>query len=202
MISNFEEAINQLIFQGYGILDNWLPEGLLSDLENSLVSRLEADYFHKAQIGNGSDQQRIGSVRGDEIFWLNENLAVPAEKEFLSIIGQFTDYLNVTCFAGIKSFEFHYAVYQSGTRYARHKDQFRSDDSRKYSMVFYLNRNWKAGDGGELMIYTQEDVKIEPVFGRLVFFKSELEHEVLLSNFERKSITGWLKDLAPVEVIG
>ena len=62
-------------------------------------------------------------------------------------------------------------------------------------MIMYLNANWKEGDGGELVIYKEnETIKIPPSLGRMVFFDSEkYEHEVLPTSVTRMSITGWLK---------
>lgn len=37
-------------------------------------------------------------------------------------------------------------------------------------MIMYLNANWQEGDGGELVIYKEnETVKIAPSLGRMVF---------------------------------
>ena len=62
-------------------------------------------------------------------------------------------------------------------------------------MILYLNDNWKEKDGGELTIYHNVHTQIiSPLNGKCVFFKSsELEHEVLLNQKPRLSITGWLK---------
>jgi len=67
-------------------------------------------------------------------------------------------------------------------------------------MVLYLNKIWDAQNGGELVIYTQnngkeEAIKVIPKFGRLVIFESSvLEHEVKpVLKGKRLSITGWLK---------
>ena len=59
----------------------------------------------------------------------------------------------------------------------------------------YLNAGWLADDGGELCIHQNNVTQlIAPTNGRSVFFKSsELEHEVLLTQKPRLSITGWLK---------
>ena len=43
------------------------------------------------------------------------------------------------------------------------------------------------------MIYEKGEVKTEPKAGTLVVFESHIEHEVLTSNTERISITGWIK---------
>jgi SM-20-related protein len=90
--------------------------------------------------------------------------------------------------------ECHYAYYDTGSFYKKHIDQFRSDSGRKYSMVLYLNENWQPHMGGQLVLYADQDVQIDPLGGRMVFFKSDkIAHEVLLSNAPRLSIAGWLK---------
>ncbi len=101
---------------------------------------------------------------------------------------------------GILHKEFHYAIYPKGRFYRRHLDTFENDQRRKLSMVLYLNKDWTEENGGELVIYTQENnqekpVSILPKFGRLVIFESSvLEHEVKpVLKGERLSITGWLK---------
>ncbi len=62
-------------------------------------------------------------------------------------------------------------------------------------MIMYLNAGWQQGDGGELSIHHSSGVQnVAPISGKSVFFKSsELEHEVLVTNKPRMSITGWLK---------
>ena len=108
---------------------------------------------------------------------------------------KFISYLNETCYTGITSYEFHYTMYEKGSFYHKHIDQFKNDDSRKYSMILYLNADWKTGDGGELCIHHDDYLQyITPNIGKSVFFKSnELIHEVMLNNVPRMSITGWLK---------
>jgi len=77
-------------------------------------------------------------------------------------------------------------------------DQFKSEKGRKFSIVLYLNHDWKAEDGGTLSLYpTKGDQReISPLEGRIVFFRSdEMEHEVYPSfTRERNSIAGWLKN--------
>jgi len=62
-------------------------------------------------------------------------------------------------------------------------------------MVMYLNIGWITADGGDLCIFPNKIAQlIAPINGKSVFFKSnELEHEVLITNKARMSITGWLK---------
>jgi Rps23 Pro-64 3,4-dihydroxylase Tpa1-like proline 4-hydroxylase len=51
--------------------------------------------------------------------------------------------LNATCYTGITDYEFHYTLYEKGSFYKKHFDQFRNNDSRQYSMIMYLNTNWQ-----------------------------------------------------------
>jgi SM-20-related protein len=105
------------------------------------------------------------------------------------------DLFNQRFFLGIARNEHHLAVYPPGTHYEKHVDTFKNSDSRVVSTVLYLNRNWKAADGGELVLYPERGnaVTIEPTAGRLVLFESILPHEVLLSHSNRYSITGWFR---------
>ena len=87
-------------------------------------------------------------------------------------------------------------MYPIGTFYKRHLDTFQNDDSRKLSIVCYLNEeDWNEDFGGELAIYKEkETINVFPLKGRMVVFESQiLEHEVKPVRRERLSITGWLK---------
>ena len=91
--------------------------------------------------------------------------------------------------------QLHYALYETGSFYKKHLDQFRSNKNRAFSMIMCLNADWQQKDGGELCIFHEDYTQtIAPLNGTCVFFKSsELEHEVLVTNAPRLSITGWLK---------
>lgn len=147
--------------------------------------------------GTGTEHliQEKDLIRSDVIYWLDRSHKIESENAFLDIIDCFVRYLNETCYAGIMSYEFHYALYNEGSFYKKHLDQFRNDDSRAYSMIVYLNEKWKQFDGGELCIHHVDSIQlITPLNGRCVFFKSnELIHEVLVTHQPRMSITGWLK---------
>jgi SM-20-related protein len=169
-------------------------------LRNSLINKYTEDNFKKAAIGNRTNEVIAKSVRGDFILWINEAEAGAAEKLFFNKINVLVDYLNKTCFLGILTKEFHYALYPEGTFYKRHLDTFQNDGRRKLSMVCYLNQeDWKPENGGELVIYKDENrletsENIFPFPGRMVIFESQvLEHEVKPVKQERLSITGWLK---------
>ena len=141
-------------------------------------------------------KDKTQKIRGDKTCWIDSKTKNTAEMEFLDMIAQFTGHLNKTCFTGINSCEFHYALYEEGTGYIRHKDQFKNDYNRKYSMMTYLNENWVVTDGGQLVIHHDDETtqEILPTNQKAIFFQSDiLEHEVAVANRQRMSVTGWLK---------
>ena len=196
----YEEIISDLLEKKYSVIDNFFDKNEVDLLRSTLLEKYEEDNFKKAAIGNKTNEMIAKSVRGDFILWINEAQAGLAEQLYFKKINSLVEYLNRTCFMGILTKEFHYALYPEGTFYKRHLDTFQNDGRRKLSMVCYLNEdNWKPENGGELAIYTQEngmeqEIDIYPLPGRIVIFESqELEHEVKTVHVPRLSITGWLK---------
>ena len=196
----YEQVIADLLEKNYSIIDNFFEEAEVNILRQSLLIKYEEENFKKAAIGNRTNEIIVKSIRGDFILWINEADAGEAENLYFNKINSLVEYLNRTCFMGILTKEFHYALYPEGTYYKRHLDTFQNDGRRKLSMVCYLNdEDWKPENGGELTIYTQdkgkeEAINIYPFPGRVVIFESqELEHEVKPVKVPRLSITGWLK---------
>jgi SM-20-related protein len=193
----YEKIIDDLLKQQYSIVDDFFMPNVVESLRNSLINKYEEEEFKKAAIGNQFNEFIVKAIRGDFICWIDEKNANNEEQTFFDKIEHFTDYLNRTCFLGIQEREFHYALYPEGTFYKRHLDTFQNDDSRKLSLVCYLNdEDWLPEYGGELVIYKEgeEDIKVYPLKGRMVVFESQvLEHEVKPVKQERLSITGWLK---------
>ncbi|VXB41958.1 Oxidoreductase [Flavobacterium sp. 9AF] len=196
LIPKYEKVIQDLLEQQYSIVDDFFSVDEVENLRDSLLKKYEEDEFKKAAIGNQFNEQIIKTIRGDFISWIDESQKNEAEAVFFDKIEHFTNYLNRTCFLGIQEREFHYALYPIGTFYKRHLDTFQNDDSRKLSIVCYLNEeDWTEDFGGELAIYKEnETINVFPLKGRMVVFESQiLEHEVKPVRRERLSITGWLK---------
>lgn len=180
--------------------DNFLSPDEVQQLAKRLRERREQGQFRAAGIGNQNTTVEK-QIRGDEILWLDEADAVPEEMAFLNRIGEFVQYVNRTCYLGLRDYEFHYALYPAGAFYKRHLDQFRTDSRRRLSVICYLNSDWQESDGGQLALYLpsengpEQTVTLAPLGGRLVCFESgQLEHEVLPATRERLSVTGWLKN--------
>ena len=197
----YERIISDIANEHYSVIEHFFSPEEVSILRTALLAKHEEDAFKKAAIGNRVNETIESSIRGDVILWMDETNANTAEIVFFDKINSLIQYLNRTCFMGILQKEFHYALYPKGTFYKRHIDTFQNDDRRKLSFVCYLNnKDWKAENGGELILYLDQNNKvtekvIHPFPGKVVIFESQIiEHEVkpILKN-QRLSITGWLK---------
>ena len=73
-----------------------------------------------------------------------------------------------------------------------------------YPLYCHLNEGWVKGDGGELKIHKPLERVVDPVFNRLVLFRSDtVLHEVLPARKPRRSLTGWLlKQPSDVGILG
>jgi len=193
--TNFEDLISTFLEKGIGVSNNFLSTDLALQLKLNLVALYNQKALKRAGIGNGYVSTKDKKIRRDKIFWLDKKDNNETELLFFELIDSFVLYLNSTCFTGIKSYEFHYALYEKGAFYKKHIDQFKSDNGRAFSMIMYLNEGWVKENGGELKIHQKLEVQIiSPENQKCVFFKSnELEHEVLVTNVSRMSIAGWLK---------
>lgn len=195
MDSTFNLLIEDYIAHHIGISANFLPTNLAVSLKENLIQLFNTEKLKAAKIGNIELLHQDKLIRNDLIYWLDRTHENKSENDFLDLIDAFVLFLNSTCYTGITSVEFHYTLYPTGSFYRKHKDQFQNNDSRQFSMILYLNEDWKIGDGGELCIYQNNMTqKITPTNAKAVFFKSnDLAHEVLETNVPRMSITGWLK---------
>lgn len=191
----FETLISSFIQTNVGQAAHFLSADLANQLRQQLLQLNHNKLLQPAGTGNGEKLTHNSTVRSDVIYWLDKQHNHAAENSFFNQMEDFITYLNMTCFAGITDYEFHYSLYPIGSFYTKHLDQFKSDPRRTYSMISYLNDNWQSGDGGELLIHQENNhLKISPTQGKTVFFKSnELAHEVLPTHQNRISITGWLK---------
>ncbi len=195
MAQQFDILINSFIDNKVGITNNFLSENLSDKLQQNIRQLQQEGKMKFAGIGNDAIADTTQQMRGDKIYWMDKNNSNTIEQEFLTRAEDFIGHLNNTCYTGINDYEFHYAVYAQGSAYKKHKDQFKTDNNRKFSLICYLNDDWVAADGGQLVVYQNGEAQtISPNAQKAVFFKSdEMEHEVLLANKPRMSITGWLK---------
>lgn len=191
----FELIADDLVKQGYSIRPGALPEDIASSLYAYQQFENERQYVD-AGIGRGDDYLKTELVRTDEILWITgESEAGQKWNEWAAKLQRF---LNQKLFLGLFSFESHFAHYPPGAYYKRHFDAFRGDTNRVLSVVTYLNPGWCNKDGGELVLYKDEQdkegLKVAPLYGTLaVFLSEEFPHEVLPAKRDRYSVAGWYR---------
>lgn len=195
MNKKFEILINSYLANKVGIDKTFLNDKLSHGLQENIRQLQQDGAMTPAGIGNEKMKDSNQKMRSDKISWLDKSNKNVYEQEFLELAEDLIGHLNSTCYTGINSYEFHYAVYEEGSFYKKHIDRFKSDDKRKFSLINYLNEDWKEENGGQLFLYQDDQVQtIQPESKTAVFFKSdEMEHEVTLCNRSRMSISGWLK---------
>ena len=188
----FDELIDSYLATNVGMVKNFLSPLLSAHLVDNINLLYADDRLLSAGTGNNLLVTHNKLIRNDKIYWLDRLHNDSYENDFFDLMDRFISHLNRTCYAGITGYEFHYTLYETGSFYKRHLDNFKQNGTRAFSMIMYLNIDV---DGGSLRIYQDDSSQdITPNAGKSVFFKSdELEHEVLITHLPRMSITGWLK---------
>ena len=192
--SKWNEWMDQLAIQDYVFIDNFISDELFLKIKDYFQSLLQKNDFSKAAIGSSEQRKVETSIRGDFIYWLDQNIDAELE-ELFELLNGLVEKLREYLLLSISDYEFHFALYPPKTRYEKHVDQFKGKNNRVISVLIYLNENWRPGDGGELKIYQSDgkEMLIQPIAKRLVMFKSDIvEHEVMTTQIPRKSLTGWL----------
>ncbi len=191
-----EQIADQLADRDYAIIDDFLNEGEIDNILEVFDIHKKEGNFKKAAVGASENKTVDQSVRNDLIKWIDNDNAKSPTQVFLNRIDAVKEYLNRTCFLGIKEYETHFTIYPPGAFYKKHLDQFNSSGHRKISFICYLNVNWQPEDGGELRMFLPEGIlDIAPMAGKLVCFRSDVvEHEVLVCHANRYSLTGWMLD--------
>jgi SM-20-related protein len=190
----FARIASDIRAQGYSVLPSALPQHISSALLEHLA-HIDEEAFYRAAVGRGEDQVQNRFVRRDKITWIEND--DPLAKTWLNWTADLQQYLNRQLLLGLFSFESHFACYQPGDFYQKHMDAFHGQSNRVLSLVVYLNRDWAPNQGGELVIYDEDDqelIKVTPGFGTIVAFLSEeFPHEVLKSERSRFSVAGWFR---------
>jgi SM-20-related protein len=190
-----DRILEELRADGISVSDDFLPPADVRALAECAALRRSRGEFLEARIGADGNLQRREEVRGDLICWLAGAL-LPAEAHALGAFEQLRLRLNEDAYLGLLDLEIHYAWYPPGAAYARHVDRPRGRSARRVSLALYLNEHRSPTDGGALRIQSDDGRfrDVEPVGGRLVLFLSESrEHEVLLTQVPRLSLTGWFR---------
>ena len=197
----YSNLVEDLYDKGWSVVDNFISEDFRKVLLQEQQDLMYHGQFRLAGVGNGGTFAVKPEIRSDKVLWMDESLLTPMQEIYWGMMEELRSAINQRCFLGLRSFEAHFAMYPEGSFYLRHLDRFQSVSYRIVTVILYLNDSWGESDGGALrMHFTQEDgIEVHrdflPSGGRLVVFLSgEIPHEVLPTNKERISITGWMKD--------
>lgn len=180
---------------GFILLSEFLPAWLGTQLQQE-AAHLSSVAFKPAGIGRQSSQQLNAQIRTDRTLWLDGESQ--AQQFYLQCMQQLRVGLNRRLFMGLYDFECHFSHYTEGDFYKRHLDAFKGRSNRILSTVFYLNKSWIKSDGGELLLYKDEQssplLEVPPLFNSCIIFLSDVfPHEVLTSHSDRYSIAGWYR---------
>lgn len=193
--SAFSTIVNDLARQGWSTVPHFFSDTLVTALHSELLQHAEHDRLQAAQIGKGRQRTLRSDIRGDETRWLNSESQ--PQRDFLAQMEALRLHLNGQLFLGLNDLEAHFALYPPGAGYSRHVDSFQNNNLRRITIVGYLNKNWQAQDGGELLLYNDQDEvfeKIQPEAGTLACFVSEeIAHAVAITRRPRASISGWFR---------
>lgn len=188
-------SVDRLAVEGHVILHDILPAPCWWALRGEAEQLQGGESFREARIGRGAQVQQEKAIRSDSLCWLEPPM--PAGGAYLRWMDGLRETLNRELFLGLTEFEAQYAHYPVGAFYKRHVDRHRDSNARVVSAVLYLNPDWPADAGGELVMFDaaeKEQFRLAPVGGTLVLFMSaDMPHEVLPARQERWSIAGWFR---------
>ncbi|WP_328797688.1 2OG-Fe(II) oxygenase [Marinomonas vulgaris] len=192
----FSSLLMDLQTQGWSVQDDFFSTGFTQALKDE-AENIQNAFMLQAGVGRKQDHQLVLDARRDYIQWIDPDK--PIRKDFLRTMEELRIALNRRLFLGLFDYEAHFARYEKGAFYEKHLDAFKGESNRILSTVLYLNDDWQDGDGGELVIYDENNPDIEigrffPKKGRLAVFLSEcFHHEVIVAKRTRHSIAGWFR---------
>jgi SM-20-related protein len=181
--------------RGWSIRHRFLSTELTRALALECSALVSDGTLQPAYVGQGATRVLRPHVRGDRMDWLKPGQSLACDS-FLAEMDALRVALNRELCLGLAEYEAHFSWYAPGACYARHRDQFQSDDSRVLSVVAYLNDAWRSEHGGALRLHPDhaDAVDVAPASGRIVVFMSgSMIHEVLPATRERLSIAGWFR---------
>lgn len=198
--SRCQPLLDALREQGWYVGDDLIPEAFCLELRQELFAHERDDALQPAAIGRGPQQQIDEGIRGDKIQWLDGRSVL--QRRYLDLMEGLRLQLNRQLLLGLFEYESMFALYEPGQGYGKHWDNFRGTSDRMLTSILYLNPDWQADDGGELVIYDPQErelATLQPTMGRLVCFLSEeFPHQVLPARRKRGSVTGWFRRNASV----
>lgn len=181
--------------RSWAVIDLGIDDQVIQDCKSKVFGK-EHD-FSDAKVNKDQVAPSVSQIRKSQVLWVENWDEFKLTQELSSFNKVLIHELNSYFFLAMKSFESQFAYYKEGDFYKKHLDQYRNKGIRQLTTVFFLNDCAKSG---ELVIYNKDDsdiidIKIKPKRGNLVlFFSSQIYHEVLPVKTERYSLTTWFRD--------
>lgn len=185
---------------GLAISHGLFPESLRRDLEAEARHAWADGAYRRAGVGRGVQRRVRPEIRSDHVLWLDPEHLTAAQSAYFETMEALRVAIHRSLFLPVHELEAHFTLYPPGAFYVRHLDQFPQAAHRLVSCLLYLNRDWRAEDGGQLRLYQpsleggETSIDVLPADGTFVCFLSDrLEHEVLPTQRPRLSLTGWFR---------
>jgi SM-20-related protein len=175
------------------VFDAVLGASVAAGVRAAALDLLAAGQLRPAGIGRQAAVQL--DTRGDFITWIDPDQAPPSFTPVVELLLALMGTLNQAAYLGARTLELQLAVYTPGFGYARHRDSLLGTDQRRATVIYYAN-DWQPGDGGELELVEDGEVRIvAPIADRVVVFRSDVvEHAVLpVARGPRVALSGWLR---------
>lgn len=165
---------------------------LADEVRAALVALKEAGGLTPAAVGKARVYD--DAIRGDRSAWLERG--EPPWGALWRWFDALRSEVNAAAWLGLRRFAVQLAWYPgTGAAYARHRDAFAGDRSRRMTAIVYLNPGWRPEHGGCLRVFEPDGPRdLEPLHDRLALFLSDaLDHEVLPSAADRYAVTAWYR---------
>ncbi len=186
----WQEALERLSRNDFVSIPHFIDEPTRQQWLKFAQDLYNSGQFRAAQVGRRSEQSEHRNIRGDDICWLPDER--PETQSIMAWLKSIAEYLNQRFLLGLVDFETHFARYDSGAHYERHMDNGRDTNRRVISLIVYLNHEWRHQWGGQLVVYNEIPISIDPDPGRgVVFLSNQVEHEVRATTVPRWSLTCW-----------
>lgn len=204
------ELIDSLAEHQFAVVEHYFSSDFVKRAQQDFSDLLKSQRFQTARVGSAQSRVLRDDIRTDETSWIDASQASEPQRYLLDCFEQLREDLNRSLYLNLQDCEAHYARYQSGAHYSRHRDAFNVSSiplqparfERVVSLVTYFNDHWKKADGGLLRLFWPSDklgeqtVEVMPRSGTLVaFLSAEIEHEVTKAARERWSCAAWMRRL-------
>lgn len=167
-------AIEELGTKGYAVVPNFLSPDLVSALNRDISNLRSKSAFSVARIGQDATNKLNTEIRVAETCFIGRSKlshipdtsreqlydALESVRDDLTANSALDEHQNGDLIKAAPALdsglsELLYAFYPSGGFYRRHRDAIAGSASvlRCYSLLLYLNEDWKEEDGGKLRMH-------------------------------------------------